>query len=122
MTPRLAKVWGLLGGLTTAVDQGRRLDSVVAGGPAEAAGLRKSDVLLAIDDAPVERGHFFARDGCCILVEKGDERVVVTVMRGSERMKVPLTLRKESSAFFMEFDSAATPEQLIVRRAWLEKK
>jgi predicted metalloprotease with PDZ domain len=122
---RLARsptTWGILGTLSTVVDHGRRLDTVAAGLPAAVAGLRKDDVLVAIDGVPVERVPFLNPNGCCIPISQTNALVVVTVLRGSTRLQVPLTLRRGQTTFSVEFDPGATPEQVAVRRAWLAKR
>ncbi len=65
------------------------IESVEAGGPADAAGLRKGDVLLALDRNPV-----FSADDVHDFVAAAEpgRRVVVRVMRREGEVEVAVTL------------------------------
>lgn len=116
---RTAQTFGVLNAITTPIAGGRRVDALLAGGLADKAGLRTGDVLVALDDVPIERVGFRS-DGCCVL-ERAGQRVVFTAVRDSARLQIPIVLGtlRESS---IEPDPRATAEQIVVRRAWLAKQ
>ncbi len=62
---------------------------VVAGEPAEAAGLREGDELIAVDGRPVANTGDLVRH----LEEHPEEEVVLGVRRGGERLEVPVVPR-----------------------------
>ena len=69
---------------------GAQIVYVEPGGPAELAGLRKQDVILAVDGAPVGAGHpdLAAR----ILEHKPGEKVELRVRRDDKELKLEATL------------------------------
>ncbi|MDP2959449.1 MAG: hypothetical protein Q8N53_23725 [Longimicrobiales bacterium] len=108
---------------STPVAEGRRIDLLFRGGAAATAGLQKGDVLVAIDDIPIGRIRFLYPNGCCWLTQRDHQRIVVTILRDSSRMQIPVTLRPGPSADAnIAYDSTATVGQLAVRRAWLARR
>jgi predicted metalloprotease with PDZ domain len=115
-----------LGMRSSVIGTGRHIDAVAAarfGMPAEKAGLRPDDVLLSMDGVPIDRVRFAYPNGTALAIRPGeDRRVVFAVLRDSMRIDVPLVLRPgRAPATRLEYDSAATPAQLAVRRAWLAR-
>jgi predicted metalloprotease with PDZ domain len=123
--PDHGRVLAYLGILSTVTAQGRRVNAV---GPARngslagVAGLRAGDVLLAMDGVPIDRVPFDP-PGNALLIRPGDSRrVVFTILRDTTRIAVPITLRPGGPpAIRLEYDSAATADQIAVRRAWLAR-
>jgi membrane-associated protease RseP (regulator of RpoE activity) len=77
---------------TLGVDRGLLVVSVAPGSPAQAAGLRKSDVVTAAGDTPVARtGDLWravnaaGRDGVALKVQRGRKEIVVTIRAGGRR-------------------------------------
>jgi membrane-associated protease RseP (regulator of RpoE activity) len=66
-----------------------RLDTVVAGGPAEKAGLKSGDVVVALDGTPVEDSTAVVQ---AILAKKAGDTVTFTVERNGEKQDYPVTL------------------------------
>jgi serine protease Do len=69
---------------------------VMAGSPAQQAGLQERDIILSIDQDPLPRlkpdaivGGFFERE---LARRAPGDRIVLGVMRGNERLDVPVTL------------------------------
>lgn len=69
---------------------GNKITEVTAGGPAERAGLRPGDVLLAIDGEPATTS---VQNGSR-LNGKADTSVLLHVQRGDLRLKIPVTREK----------------------------
>jgi S1-C subfamily serine protease len=74
-----------------AVTSGVLVAGVERGSPAEAAGLREGDVILAFGDQPVSGLDDLLR---CLTDERIGEPVVVTVLRGVERRQVSIVPRE----------------------------
>jgi serine protease Do len=77
---------------TLGVDRGLLVVSVAPGSPAQAAGLRKSDVVTAVGDTPVARtGDLWravnaaGREGVALKVQRGRKEIVVTIKAGDGR-------------------------------------
>jgi len=71
-------------------EDGARIVHVEPGGPAELAGLRQQDVILAVNGAPVGEGHpdLAAR----ILEHKPGEKVELRIRRDDKELKLEATL------------------------------
>lgn len=86
---------------------------VQEGGVAEAAGLRRGDLIVAIDGKPV--GHYnplFER-----MLDRAEQAVTLSVERGSERFEAVLTpQRNEQGTLVVGF--APEPEQLSKIRSY----
>ena len=98
---------------------GVRLDQIDVGGPAYLAGLRVGDVIVAADGVPAK--HVRMPYNCCMTVPKGTERVTFTVLRDGQRFNAGVILQIGPTADSMELDPGATPEQLLIGRAWLRR-
>lgn len=117
------QMWSNLHANGTRVAAGWRLDRVWARGAAVTAGLRSGDVIVAIDDMPIDRVRFLYPNGCCVLTQQGHSRVVVTVLRDSSQLKVPVNTQQFRSADAgIAYDPAPTAAQLAVRRRWLARR
>lgn len=116
---RQQRILGFLGVTHSDVPHGRRLDAVTVGGPAYIAGLRVGDVVIASDGVPAKQVRM--PYNCCITVNKGTERAVLTVLRDGSQFSATVILQIGPTADAMEFDPDATPEQLLIRRAWLRR-
>jgi len=117
------QMWSNLHAASTRVAAGRRLDNLWTRGAAVTAGLRRGDVMVAIDDMPIDRVRFLYPNGCCLLTQQGHPRVVVTILRDSSRIQVPVNLQQFRSAdASIVYDSTPTEAQLAVRRRWLAKQ
>jgi len=113
------QLWSVFVGYSTPVAAGRRIETlfplVVA-----TADLRVGDVMVAVDDTPIDRVRFLNPSGGALLTQKLHQRVVITVLRDSSRIQVPVTLVPVQSVKpGIAYDSTATAEQLAVRRRWL---
>lgn len=118
---RSDRVLGEFGAQTTETAQGRLLWIVVDSLPAGQAGLRTGDVLLAADGAPI-RELQFADPAGHLVVGKGGQRVVFTVLRDSKQQQVPVTLGTQNDVRYqIKNDPLATPDQLVVRKSWLAR-
>ena len=81
------------------------------------------DVMVAVDDTPIDQVRFLYPNGCCLLTERDHQRVVITVQRDSSRMQIPVTLRPfQGVAPGIAYDPTPTAGQLEVRRRWLARR
>jgi predicted metalloprotease with PDZ domain len=102
----------------TVVEQGKRIDSVTAGGAAAVAGLRPGDIIVTVDGAPVNRFVFW----CCKAVDEDGERAVLGILRDSARLDVPIVLQRGPPiSQRLLYDPQPTADQLKVRSAWLAR-
>ncbi len=83
----LTRAW--MGVRGVAVTQGLQLDAVVAGGPADRAGLRVGDILSTVGEMPVLTPDAF-NDVLSALPPHG--KVAVGLLRDGERMAIPVLL------------------------------
>jgi S1-C subfamily serine protease len=67
---------------------------VVAGSPAEAAGLQPKDVITAIDSTPLKSDSDLAQ---IVSAHKPGDQVALTVLRGNQQMTMKVTLGEQSS-------------------------
>ncbi|QDV32866.1 trypsin-like peptidase domain-containing protein [Tautonia plasticadhaerens] len=70
--------------------RGAQVMDVVPGGPADEAGLRPGDVVLEIDDQPVDDSNALRTRTITLPIEKS---VPVTIMRGGGQERVDVTIR-----------------------------
>ena len=79
----------LVAGLGLSGNQGVIVSDLDPGGPAEAAGLRVQDIIVAIDGVPVDSVPIF---GLNLYLRTSGDRVSLEVMRGSQKMtlRVPV--------------------------------
>ena len=84
--------------LHVAADAGAVITEVVPNSPAAKAGLRRDDVITAVDDRPV-KGPADLRDA----VQKAGpgKEVTLQVVRGKERLAIKATLREGAFGFFV---------------------
>lgn len=71
---------------TLGVDKGLLVLAVAAGSPAQAAGLRKSDVVLAVGDTPVATPGALWR----IVNQAGKDGVTLKIQRGKQPITIVL--------------------------------
>src|SRR3990172_5043189 len=83
VTAALAKQEGLT------VEEGAWVRRVEAGSPAEAAGLRPGDVLVAVDGVPIGRPHDLRT---LVSARAPGEVVILTIVRGDQTLEVLATL------------------------------
>ncbi len=104
-------------GLKTRVDQGRlKVGSVVAGGPAERAGVYANDELLALDGFRTDDEKLKARLG----ERPAGETVVLTLFRGDRLIQTPIILTEAPCDTLRLLPRAdATEPQQRLRQAWL---
>ncbi|MHB1389701.1 MAG: S1C family serine protease [Thermoleophilia bacterium] len=78
------------------VDKGALISDVQTGGPAQAAGLQKNDVIIKIDDQDITR----MEDVTGILItRKPGDKVNVTYVRGGDTLKVEFALGTRPAHF-----------------------
>jgi predicted metalloprotease with PDZ domain len=113
---------GLIGGFGTRLEQGIRLDSLQGEGVGATAGLRKGDVIVAVDGIPVDKVANYLPNGCCFEnVREGDTKVL-TIVRDGARLDVAVALRPlRITSQRVEFSAAPSNEQLEIRNTWLRK-
>jgi serine protease Do len=106
ITPALAAGLGLV------FDRGVVLSDVTPAGPAEAAGLRPGDIVLALDGKPMENARQF--DVNLYRRAPGD-RVTLSVRRGLQALDLPVSVvsRPEDADRFL---SMVTPEKNLIPR------
>jgi S1-C subfamily serine protease len=83
LAERLAVAFGPAAGI------GVRVVDVLRDGPAERAGLAREDVIVRLDAQPIWDVRQLQR---AIRSQPVDRRVILTLLRGSERMAVPVTI------------------------------
>jgi serine protease Do len=106
ITPSLAAGLGLV------FDRGVVLSDVTPAGPAEAAGLRPGDIVLALDGKPMENARQF--DVNLYRRVPGDS-VTLTVRRGSQALELAVSVvaRPEDTDRFL---AMVTPEKNLIPR------
>ena len=115
------QLWSVFVGYSTPVAAGRRIETLFPRVVAT-ADLRVGDVMVAVDDTPIDRVRF-SPSGGALLTQKTHQRVVITVLRDSSRIQVPVTLVPfQSVKPGIAYDSTATAGQLAVRRRWLARQ
>lgn len=87
---------GLAEALSLPRDHGIIIADILPGGPAEATGLKIQDIVLAVDDRPMQSVPQFA--SYLLLHDKGD-KLKVEVLRGNERitLEIPVMERRDES-------------------------
>ena len=77
-----------------APDSTLTVGEVMPGSPAEAVGLRPKDVVIAVDDTPVQGPlHMNA-----LVMKRGEHELTLRIRRGKEELKVPVTPRFDEAA------------------------
>lgn len=124
---RSLRTLGLLGVTARSTADGRQVYRFSRSAtPAELAGIRVGDEILAIDDVPIHQvplTNLFGRNWIGGRIPgRAGERVVLTVRRGETARMVPVTLGSvEQVVFTIERDPAAMAPQLAIRNAWLKR-
>ena len=84
--------------------------------PAEAAGLKEGDIILAIGDNKVTRENFVS----IVNRYKPSDRVLFTIKRDRNTLKITVTVGERGSTnYHLEELKDATPEMRALRAAWL---
>ena len=104
ITPALAAALGL------AQDWGVIISDVIPGGPAEAAGLKIRDVVLAADDHPVNTLPVYA---AIQYVHPADQPLKLDVLRGTEKKTLFIPVYEEKHPVDQLADLAGTDASLI---------
>jgi serine protease Do len=86
--PAIARVYGVKNGVTIA--------NVVAGGPADQAGLKVGDTIIAVDDKPVKTGDDLVND---ISSRKPGSKAVLAYVRGGKEGKATVTIADRAKLF-----------------------
>jgi predicted metalloprotease with PDZ domain len=108
------EVW--LGAVWRPVPLGLELSTVLAGGPAEAAGANHGDILIALDGLKVDVANLAGR---LARLEVG-EAVVASIFRGDELLELELALTAApNDTCVLRMTEAPPKETLERRRAWL---
>jgi serine protease Do len=102
ITPNLAS------GLGLTRDEGVIVSDVVPGGPADAAGLRVQDIILRVDDKPLENVPSLVLQ---LYTRDAGEQVTLAVLRGSQTLSINVVVKgapQESAglADFVDSDSS----------------
>jgi S1-C subfamily serine protease len=71
------------------VDYGGYVESVVPGGPADRAGIRAGDIIIAIGDKPITQQTTFTE---ALFAQAPGQTVAVTVRRGNNEQTFQVTL------------------------------
>lgn len=69
-----------------------RIDRLVQGGPADLAGLKKGDVLVSVNDRPIERVSILEE---AVARSYAGDSITLTVNRGTESLTLPIELTEE---------------------------
>jgi serine protease Do len=103
LTPDLAKALGLDS------PEGALVVEVEPGGPAERAGIRPGDVIIAIDGTPVRQAEELPRQ---VARRPPGSRIAVTVLRNGKRIELSATLSalKDDAARDEQEGKGAAPE------------
>ena len=118
---RSERALGVLGAPTQATAEGRRLLGVAQSLPADQAGLRTGDVLVAADGAPIRDLQFTGIAGH-LVADKAGQRVVFTVLRDGRQQQVAVTLGTVNEVSYrIQNDSNVTEDALAVRNSWLAR-
>lgn len=80
---------GLVAEQSLPVQQGAVVNSVVAGGPADAAGIRTGDVIVAVDGKPVNEETYL---NFLLLAYRPGAVITVIIARGQDRFSAKVTL------------------------------
>jgi S1-C subfamily serine protease len=92
VTRELASAWPSLGLSTRAGDGGRRaVIDVEKDGPAAPAGLKVGDIILTIDDVPIDSREAMARQ---VASYNWGDTPRVTIARGAEQLTLTVPLRR----------------------------
>jgi serine protease Do len=102
----------LAAGLDLPRETGVVLGDVYPGGPAEEAGLRQGDVVLALDGRPMENGRQLEVN---LYGRRVGDRVTLDVQRGEERVSVPVEIAEREDDPERFADMVSREDNLIPR-------
>lgn len=98
--------------ITAGAEKGVLIAGVIPGSPAEAAGLRRGDILLSLDGEEVDQEQALLQ----MLEEKeAGQTVEVTLMRGDRQQKVSVTLAERDGRPYLGIRLCGHPGE-----AWIE--
>lgn len=83
--PQIARIYRL------PVQYGAYVTQIIAGSPADKAGIREDDIIIQIGDLAIDETRPYSN---ALYSYKPGDTVVVTLMRGKERLQVKVTLEK----------------------------
>lgn len=106
ITPVMAK------GLGLPLDHGVVVSDLEPGGPGEAAGLKRRDVIVSYNQRPLENSRQFSND---IYRRQGGETINLVVQRAENRMNFAVPV-KEQAAPWDPLAALASPEKNLVPR------
>lgn len=106
ITPVMAK------GLELPIDHGVVVSDLEPGGPGEAEGMKRRDVILSVNDRPLENSREFRND---IYRRQGGDTIHLVVQRGEGRMNFAVPV-KEQAAPWDPLAALASPEKNLVPR------
>ncbi len=110
ITPTLA------GGLGLPINQGVIVSDVSPDGPAEQAGLKIQDIVLALDGRPVQSVLQFERG---VFLHTKDEQVKVQVMRGQDKRDLLIPVTEQAHDVDRMFDLVDPAKNLVPRLGFL---
>ena len=91
---------------------GVRLESVLPGSPAEAAGLRRNDIIASVDGQPVRNRESFR---ALAHAKSPDEQVVLGIWRDGERLSIAVILSEWNDATNSTILMSDSPLHSVVR-------
>jgi 2-alkenal reductase len=77
------------------IDHGAYVNEVVVGSPADDAGLREGDIILAIDGEQIDRNRSFTEG---LFTHKPGDEVTITIQRGENEVEKTITLDERSAS------------------------
>src|SRR5258708_39429646 len=86
--PAIARVYGVVNGVP--------ISNVVAGGPADQAGLKAGDTITAVDGKPVKNGDELVAD---IASRKPNSKVTLSLIRNSKKQDASVTVADRAKLF-----------------------
>jgi len=104
ITPTLAA------GLELPKDQGVVVSDVLSDGPADQGGLKIQDIVLSVDDQPVETVLQFDR---AIFLHSRDEQAKIQVLRGQEKRQLLIQVTEEQHGVERMFDLVDPAKNLV---------
>ena len=104
ITPTLAA------GLELPKDRGVVVSDLLSDGPADQAGLKIQDIVLSVDDQPVETVLQFDR---AIFLHSRDEQAKVQVLRGQEKRQLLIQVTEQQHGVEQMFDLVDPAKNLV---------
>jgi serine protease Do len=100
--------------------EGVYIDSLLTGSAAEDAGIRKGDIILAIDDTPIKTVPELLEK---IASHRPGDRVTVKLLRNSRELQIPVVLKnQEGSVEIVKKEKSSMLEELGVEVKKVEDK